>query len=820
MINEFFILSDKQTKDRDLPEFGMCLIDTSIGRFVLGQWQDDRCLSSLRTLLANCPPSELLLNNKSVGKHTLTVLKNCAPDAVIGYRSAPSQFWTACETLKYLIEGKFFRKETDANLDVDDEEKSNDSMDSKQARLPETLLNMTDPTDCLNLTPLATKELALSAFGAVICYLKECLIDEELLSLGLITEYKDSNSLAALHSAGGGGEDQRLMLDSVALKNLEVFENSSGGVEGTLLNSIDFCSTKFGKRRLRAWLCAPLCNPVAIRRRQDAVENLLQLDLADIRSMMKSFPDLERSLAKIHSQALSRRNKSHPDSQAVMFDAAVYSKRKIIEFLDLLKAFRKSQQVMRKIYSQKSQVTSSLLRELMTETTDGGLFPVLDPILNFFDKAFDHELARSKGEIIPKKGVNRAYEKALDEISQVKKELDEYLREQTRKFGCTVTYAKAVKLQFQLEVPEHAAKKAGSEYELQTSRKGFKRFYTSFIRDRVERFKKLDEAKEIALQESMRILLARFDRDYAKFGQAINCLALLDCLMSLTQFARNLKQKLDSDQICRPEFVEAIDGPVLELEKARHPTLINLCDNFVPNDLMLDRQLMLLTGPNMGGKSTLMRQTGLIVMLAQLGSFVPASRCRLTPVDRVFTRLGASDRILQGESTFYVELSEAATVLKHATINSLVLLDELGRGTSTWDGCSVAAAVARHLTDRVRCRCIFSTHYHQLVKRLESNAKVLCRHMACEVDEYQENDLVVPRLIFLYQLADGACPDSHGFHAAQMASIPQHVVKRAMDCAREAERHVLIRRLCSQMIKENLKISDFRVILASLVPSS
>jgi DNA mismatch repair protein MSH6 len=801
-----------QTKERDLYEFGMCLIDTSIGKFVVGQWLDDRCLSSLRTLLANCPPTELLLDRRTVGKHTLNVLNNSAPDALINYRSSPDKFWTASETLKYLIEGDFFRPEKD---DFAEEDEQADEQDNSP-RLHPTLRSMTDPADVLNLTPLPAYELALSSFGAVTSYLKECLIDEELLSLGLIDEYKDSRSLDALHSAGGGGEELRLLLDSVALKNLEVFENSSGGLQGTLLNSIDFCYTKFGKRRLRSWCCAPLCNVSAIQRRQDAIENLLELELADVRSIMKGFPDLERSLSKMHSQASSRRNKSHPDAKAIMFDANVYNKRKILDFLSLLEAFRKSQQLIQKLRNQKSQITSKLLSDIITEPANGGLFPEMDNILNFFDRAFDHQVARAKGQIIPKAGVNVPYEKASKAIDELKVEMNEYLRQQCRKFGSAIKYVNQVKLPFQLEFPEAVAKRADAEYELQSSRKGFQRFYTPFIRQQIEKLKKLEERKENALHESMRLVFARFDKHFNVFSQAIGCLALLDCLLSFAQFARTLQQKIGADQVCRPEFVDGQEGPVLELKDARHPTLISLCDNFVQNDLTLDRQMLLLTGPNMGGKSTLMRQTGLIVLLAQLGSLVPASLCRLSPVDRVFTRLGASDRILQGESTFYVELSEAATVLNHATESSLVLLDELGRGTGTWDGCSVAAAVARHLTDRVRCRCIFSTHYHQLVTRLQSEQKVLCRHMDCVVDCDQDDELAVPTLVFKYQLADGACPDSHGFHAAQMASIPQHVVKRALQYAKQAERQVLIRRLCSKLVKDNLQISELRTLFSTV----
>lgn len=196
---------------------------------------------------------------------------------------------------------------------------------------------------------------------------------------------------------------------------------------------------------------------------------------------------------------------------------------------------------------------------------------------------------------------------------------------------------------------------------------------------------------------------------------------------------------------------------------------------------------MLVTGPNMGGKSTLMRQAGLLAVMAQMGCYVPAEVCRLTPIDRVFTRLGASDRIMSGESTFFVELSETASILTHATAHSLVLVDELGRGTATFDGTAIANAVVKELAENIKCRTLFSTHYHSLVEDYSQNVAVRLGHMACMVENECE-DPSQETITFLYKFIKGACPKSYGFNAARLANLPEEVIQKGHRKAREFEK--------------------------------
>lgn len=224
-------------------------------------------------------------------------------------------------------------------------------------------------------------------------------------------------------------------------------------------------------------------------------------------------------------------------------------------------------------------------------------------------------------------------------------------------------------------------------------------------------------------------------------------------------------------------------------------------NGFIPNDIKLAsdsfKNLVLLTGPNMGGKSTLMRQLGLIVIMAQMGLRVPAESCKMVPVDRIFTRIGAKDDILAGESTFYVELSEASLILNSASKYSLVLVDELGRGTSTYDGTAIAYSVVRELGNR-GCRTLFSTHYHILVDDFKSSDAVTLGHMACMV-ETDEEDPSEETVTFLYKFICGACPKSYGFNAAKLAGVPLKIIKAAKEKTEYLEKEVEKRKLFKQI---------------------
>jgi DNA mismatch repair protein MSH6 len=223
--------------------------------------------------------------------------------------------------------------------------------------------------------------------------------------------------------------------------------------------------------------------------------------------------------------------------------------------------------------------------------------------------------------------------------------------------------------------------------------------------------------------------------------------------------------------MCKPEFIKS-STPYLHLEKMRHPILASRISNFVPNDTTIGivdsndvKSSILITGPNMGGKSTILRQTCIAVLMAQIGCFVPAEKCVLTVVDRIFTRIGARDRILEGKSTFFIEMEEIKTVIDHATVNSLIIVDELGRGTSTNEGMVISKSILEYISTKIKCRNLFTTHYHDLVDACKHLKGVDLFHLDCNVDDKNQS------VNFLYKFVKGVCPKSYGINVARLAGI-------------------------------------------------
>ncbi|CAB3987275.1 DNA mismatch repair Msh6-like, partial [Paramuricea clavata] len=415
--------------------------------------------------------------------------------------------------------------------------------------------------------------------------------------------------------------------------------------------------------------------------------------------------------------------------------------------------------------------------------------------------------------------VDDDYDKAMEDIAKTKQNLKDYLDQQKKRLGCTaICYWGTGKNRYQLEIPERAlARNTPSEYELQSSKKGFKRYWSPEIVKLNEKLNDAEDRRDVCLKDTMRKVFHKFDESYDMWERTVQCVAVLDCLISLMVYSSQTEGIM-----CRPDVVPISDGdePFIEIREGRHPCVCRTYSggDFIPNDTVIGRwdpsssrsSCVVVTGPNMGGKSTLMRQAGLIVILAQLGCYVPAEKCRLTPVDRVFTRLGAHDRILSGESTFFVELSETSCILRHATKHSLVLLDELGRGTATYDGTAIASAVIQNLSQDIQCRTLFSTHYHSLVEDFSNDPTVRLGHMACMVENEDETgDPSKETITFLYKFVEGACPKSYGFNAARLANIPEEVIRMAIDKAREFEENVeRIKLFRSLACEKNNKIKD------------
>ncbi|XP_066553212.1 DNA mismatch repair protein Msh6 [Amia ocellicauda] len=788
--------------------YGVGFVDTSVGKFHVGQFEDDRHCSRFRTLVAHYPPAQVLFEKGNLSSETRKLLKASLASAMQEALQPGTQFWDAAKTLKVLAEEDYFTESTAA--------------DGGKVALPAELRAMTSESDALGLTPGDGYELALSALGGCVFYLKKCLVDQELLSMGKFEEYVPVD--VEMSQAEGSGSSffaktrQRMVLDGVTLSNLEILQNgATGTAEGTLLERLDSSCTPFGKRLLKQWLCAPLCCPSAVDERLDALEDLMAEPghMAETAELLRKLPDLERLLSKIHSMGSALKSRDHPDSRAVLYEETTYSKRKIADFLSALEGFRVMQQIVAALQPALEGFRSPLLRRALGLRGDGGegLFPDLSGELERWDKAFDHQKARNTGIINPRAGFDPEYDQALAAIKDTERGLQEYLERQRKRLGCkTIGYWGTGRNRFQMEVPDSVPERlVPEEYEVKSTRKGFRRYWTREIERRLAELQGWEEKRDAALKDCMRRLFYNFDKNREAWQTAVECMAVLDVLLCLARYSQGGEGVMTRPRLLLPEGPHA--QPFLELRGSRHPCVTKTFfgDDFIPNDVFIgcpeeeeeeeerrQASCVLVTGPNMGGKSTLMRQCGLVVILAQLGCYVPAESLRLTPVDRVFTRLGASDRIMAGESTFFVELSETASILHHGTGHSLVLLDELGRGTATYDGTAIASAVVKELAENLRCRTLFSTHYHSLVEDFSRCPAVRLGHMACMV-ENECQDPSQETITFLYKFIGGACPKSYGFNAARLASIPEEVIQSGHRKAREFERSTASLRLFKQL---------------------
>ena len=337
-----------------------------------------------------------------------------------------------------------------------------------------------------------------------------------------------------------------------------------------------------------------------------------------MRALLKKFPDLERLLSKVHASGDKVKSENHPDSRANFFEADRYSKRKIWDMLNLLDGFKQCKDLVSLMKSLPTE--SKLLQEVAKMEVNGGHFPNLEPITDFFDASFDHEKAKKDGKISPQKGDMDELDDLKGRMKELEREMNTYLKEQKEFFGCEVKYWGTGKARFQLEIPVSKVKKATGAYELSSGTKTAKRYTTSETREFLERQQSAEVEEERLVAEHQRKIFAKFSEYAAEWQRAIACISLLDCLGSLAAYSKSLEEG------CFPTILEDFAHPQVNIEEGRHPCLDLPGSNYIANDTRIggidNSSLIILTGPNMGGKSTLMRQTGLLVVLAQVLSNV------------------------------------------------------------------------------------------------------------------------------------------------------------------------------------------------------
>ena len=591
-------------------------------------------------------------------------------------------------------------------------------------------------TQSLAAFGLEDRPSAVRAAGALVQYLRD-------------TQKADLSHIRAVSFRAGA---DCLVIDPTTLRNLEVIESSQGGRIGSLLGEIDRTVTPMGGRLLRAWLLRPLLSLERIQDRLDAVEEFAfrATERAKMRETLKAIHDIERLVARAALGTAGPRD--------------------LVSLKGSIAAIPRLRMVA-------GDLQSPLVRSLLAEVDD------LADIRDELDRGLIDEppaLAREGGMI------RDGLDAELDELRTISRsgkqriaEMEEAERTRTGINSLKIRYNRV--FGYYIEISKSNLGSVPPDYHRKQTIAGGERFITPALKAYEEKVLGADErivAREVEIFERLR---GRVAADAPRIQDTARGLAALDVLAALAETA-------SLANYTKPQIHA---GDELIATEARHPVVERLApDAFVPNDVTLDagsHQLVILTGPNMGGKSTYLRQTALLCLMAQAGSFVPARTAKLPVVDRVFARVGASDNIARGQSTFMVEMQETANILHCATSRSLVILDEIGRGTATFDGLSLAWAVAEYLASnpKARPKTIFATHYHELTDLADALPAVANFHVV--VREWNDD------IVFLRKVVPGRSDRSYGIQVARLAGLPATVVDRAREILNGLERDELSR---------------------------
>lgn len=545
------------------------------------------------------------------------------------------------------------------------------------------------------------------------------------------TDLTHLNKLTYLDSS------KSLFIDTYTLRNLEITRNlRDGGKKDTLYDVLDFTKTAMGSRLLRKWLEYPLLSPKKINDRLDAVANLVS-DFSlrnNLREQLKEIYDFERLLTRMEVGTANARD---------------------------MNALKSSLYVLPAIKKSLAKATAKLLVNIHQKIS------TYDDLVVLIDKAIveDPSFSIREGGFI-KDGYNQELDEYRNIAKNSKRLLQQMEEDEKNKTGIKslkIGYNKV--FGYYIEVRHSSTEMVPENYIRKQTLANAERYITPELK---EFETKILGAQEKIVQLEYNLFTELRDILKTKISSIQNTaheIAILDVLVSLAQAG-------DEYNYIRPKL---LDDGTIHIKDGRHPLVERILnrDLFVPNDTHLDNaqnEIMIITGPNMAGKSTYMRQSALLTLMTQVGSFIPAREASISPVDKIFTRIGASDDLVSGQSTFMVEMNEVSHILKYATNKSLVILDEIGRGTSTYDGMSIARAVIEHIRDHIGAKTLFATHYHELTD-LEDDVHV--KNYCIAVKEKGSD------VTFLRRIICGSADKSYGIHVAKLAGLPQEVVKRA-----------------------------------------
>ncbi len=609
--------------------------------------------------------------------------------------------------------------------------------------------------------------------------------DETICAAGAVIEYLNETqktTLAHIQSLKKIDRKRYVQIDAASLQSLEILRTIRGeNTKGSLLDCLDETLTGMGARMFRNWLCMPLCDVGEIELRQDVIEELIQNEsrLGEIRSLLSKIADTERIAARLSTFRATPRD----------LVALVNTLRQIPALRQILSEFTADLAIKLSESCDSMDALADLLEAAIkpncpTHTRDGG----------FIRQGFDEKLDRLRS--ISKDGQTwlskyQAQQSQLTGISNLK-------------IGFNKVFG------YYIEVNHSQADKVPVDYVRKQTIKNAERYITDELK-KYENEALSAEEKALELEQQLFEQVRSTACTYvSRLQQLADTLSRIDCLTSLAWLAR------------RRGYVRPVvtKGTELSIIDGKHPVLAEtLGAEFVPNDVELGNgngDVAIITGPNMSGKSTYIRQVALLVLMAQAGSFIPAKQARIGAVDRIFTRVGASDELTRAQSTFMVEMTETANIINNATAKSLIILDEVGRGTSTYDGLSLAWAVTEHIATKLKSRTLFATHYHELTELAELFTNV----KNCNVSVREWMDEVV----FLHKILPGGTDKSYGIHVARLAGIPKSILERAKEIleelestfAKEATGEHLSRHKTKEPDKDSLFVEKHKSVLEKL----
>jgi len=568
----------------------------------------------------------------------------------------------------------------------------------------------------------------------------------EISACGALVEYvsvTQKNNMPRLNPPAKFSPGNFMVIDAATRRNLEISKTLSGSKIGSLLNIIDKTITGVGARLLSNYLAAPLTDPAVIKDRLDMVDFFVQNQplRQDLREVLKRVPEIERALSRICM------DKGGPRDLAAIRDglqeAAIICNMLGANINDIPLGLRRALGSIVAYPELVAKLAQALKTEVNSFARDG----------NFITSGYNAELDRLR---------------ELKDNGQVKiTSLREQYRRETSINTLKITYNNI--LGYFVEItPSHSEKITDNKFIHRQTIASAVRYTTQELRD-------LENDILNASDKSLKLELNIFNELVSDIKNNAENIARCAYSIAVIDVSSALAELAEQKNYCRPQVDSSLEFKII---RGRHPVVeanINgeMSGDFIANDIDLSpgQCLWLLTGPNMAGKSTFLRQNAIIAIMAQIGSFVPAESAHIGTVDRLFSRVGASDDLARGRSTFMVEMIETATILNQSTVRSLVILDEIGRGTATYDGLSIAWAVVEHLHNLIKCRGLFATHYHEMTS-LSSKLK----HLACYTMKVKEWD---NQVIFMHEVIPGAADRSYGIHVAKLAGLPSSVIKRA-----------------------------------------